>query len=105
MPSAWLIALPGDPNRLPNIPSQAAEFLQYSETNGKTLIHATIIPLNEYDTAMECPGPIASVRPFKNLEHLSSLIKKDLQDNNMKKNLVTSVFAQSKQIFQDILPC
>ena len=27
MPNAWLIALPGDLNRLPNIPSRAAEFL------------------------------------------------------------------------------
>lgn len=80
------------------------DWLQRSEEDGRTLIHASIIPLNEYETAMEYPGPIASVRSFKNPDHLSALIRKDLQDNNMKKNLVTAVFARSEQIFQELLP-
>ena len=68
------------------------------------LIWGSEVGAVSWDNDRGYPGPIASVRPFKNIEHLSSFIKKDLHDNNMKKNLVTSVFARSKQIFQDLLP-
>jgi acyl-CoA reductase-like NAD-dependent aldehyde dehydrogenase len=80
------------------------DWLQQTEKDGRPLIHASIIPLNEYETAMEYPGPIASVRSFKGLDHLSVLIKKDLRDNHMNRNLVTAVFARSRQNFQELIP-
>ena len=70
--------------------------------NELELLHTSIIPLTDYETAMEYPGPILSVRSFNDLSQLKILIEKDLHDNNMLKNLTTSVFTE--KYFDDVLP-
>lgn len=77
---------------------------QTEPNDRRRLIHTSIIPLNEYETAMEYPGPIASVRPFHDLEDLQRLVEKDLRDNSMQRNLVTSVFSRDESSFYSLLP-
>jgi hypothetical protein len=68
------------------------------------LINATIIPLHRYESAIEYPGPIASIRVFEDINELTEIIKKDLNDNSKAKNLVASVFTESDLSFKHLLP-
>jgi len=70
----------------------------------RRLIHTSVVPLSKYETAMEYPGPIVSVRPFTDMEELREIIEKDLRDNGMEKNLVTSVFTEDEKSFYSVLP-
>ena len=78
------------------------EFLKTEYKNGIEYIHTSVIPLTDFETAIEYPGPILSVRVYTNLEHLKNLIEKDLHDNKVLKNLTTSVF--TKKHFDEIFP-
>ncbi len=56
------------------------------------------------DHTFEFPGPILSIRPFRSLEHLEGLTRKDRMDNDMEKNLVSSVYTADARRFQDVQP-
>jgi len=64
-------------------------------SNEIELLNTCVVPLSEYDKAIEYPGPVLSVRSFKDLDHLGELILKDLLANNMDRSLVTSVYGSS----------
>ncbi|MCG8634306.1 MAG: aldehyde dehydrogenase family protein [Desulfobacterales bacterium] len=78
--------------------------LNMSRENALDLIHASLIPLNKFETALEYPGPVASVRSFGGLKELSYLIDKDLSDNSLEKNLVTSVYSSLESDFLRTIP-
>ena len=77
--------------------------LNFTQERGRRLIHPSLIPLNRYETSLEYPGPIASIRRFGGLNELSYLIEKDLSDNGMKRSLVTAVFTDSKEKFDEVM--
>ena len=66
-------------------------------------MHASVIALNKYESTLEYPAPVAAIRPFADLGELKEYIDKDLKDNEKEKNLVTSVFCDSKEEFRAIL--
>jgi hypothetical protein len=53
----------------------------------------TLIPINCYDSAIEYPAPIASIRKIEN--NLSELIEKDLFENDLLRNIATSIFSEN----------
>jgi acyl-CoA reductase-like NAD-dependent aldehyde dehydrogenase len=53
----------------------------------------TLIPLSIYDSAIEYPSPIASIRKIDN--NLSELIEKDLFENDLSRNIATSIFSEN----------
>lgn len=65
-------------------------------------IHLSTIHLEEHDHFEEFPGPVLGVRSFEDKEELFSLLLKDLKNNNMDRNLVTSVFTKDKKHFEEI---
>lgn len=75
--------------------------LQYTEDGS---IRASFLALHDFETTLEYPGPIASVRAFRDQEHLQSLIHRDLKDNGKRKNLVTSVYTGQDSTFTTTLP-
>lgn len=79
------------------------QYLKLEEAEVRTLLNASIIPISKYETALEYPGPVASLRSFGGFNELSFLINKDLQDNEMAKNLVTAIFTDSDDNFNKIL--
>ncbi|MFT4309869.1 MAG: aldehyde dehydrogenase family protein [Candidatus Woesearchaeota archaeon] len=54
-----------------------------------------IFRLDKHHHFMEYPGPVLGIRPYKNNDELLSLFLSDLKNNNMTKNLVTSVFTDN----------
>lgn len=78
------------------------EFVKIDSNNESML--TTIIPLHRHESALEYPGPIASVRVFEDENELDEIIKKDLNDNSKVKNLVASVFTESDLSFENLLP-
>lgn len=81
-----------------------SKYLSAELVDGRLLVHATVIPLSEYDAAIEYPGPVVSLRSYDDNIHLGRLIKKDLADNGLKRNLVTSVFTDDNGEFEEVLP-
>jgi len=57
-------------------------------------IMPSCMPLTEFESAFDYPGPILSIRKIEN--NLDLLIAKDLKDNNIKKNIITSIFTKKK---------
>lgn len=51
-----------------------------------------IVPIHKFETALEYPGPVVSVRKFSDMKELKRLIEKDLNDNCKDKSLVTSLY-------------
>ena len=105
----------GDPLQRENIgcgmaANEAFIEQQLVQVRGKTLnrrgghIAPTLVALHDYETTLEYPGPIASIRKFTSQNHLAHLISRDLRDNEKSKNLVTSVFTQSTEQFKQLLP-
>jgi len=70
--------------------------------NKRKVIHTSIIPLTEHEASMEYPGPIVSLRSYKNQEHLFKLMKTDLAQNKKRKSLVCSLFS-SRKFYDDSL--
>ena len=56
------------------------------------LLLPTCIPITKYESAMEYPAPIVSLRKIEN--DLDELIKKDLKENMLKKNIATSIYTE-----------
>lgn len=79
------------------------QYLNLEETPDRILLHTSIFPISKFETALEYPGPIASLRSFGGINELSFLVNKDLQDNGMTKNLVTSIFTDSNHNFDKVL--
>lgn len=77
--------------------------LNITHDEDKKLIHTSSLSLHRYESAMEYPGPIVSIRGFDNLEELHNLIAKDLRDNDKEKNLVSSVYTEDKLRFIESL--
>lgn len=112
--------LPGDPlakNSIGIIESHNSDFikgelikrgrlnhLDLNREDNLDLIHPSVIPINEFETAIEYPGPVVSVRSFKGTGQLADLIKKDLMFNQMTKSLVTSVYSTSETTFKEVVP-
>lgn len=69
-----------------------------------TLLHPTVVTLSDYDTPVEYPGPVVSVRAFDDLDHLHRLVERDLAHNDIPHNLVSSIFADEKNERDAILP-
>ena len=65
-------------------------------------IHLTIISLEEHETFEEFPGPVLGVRKFNGLQNFYSLFRKDLEKNDLDKNLVSSIFTKDAAIFENI---
>ncbi len=73
-----------------------ADFLRLDMSGPQPLLHTSVIPLNEFESALEYPGPIVSVRPFGDLADLAKLVAKDLRDNAMTRNLVTAIYTREE---------
>jgi hypothetical protein len=86
-----------------SILSEFFDLSQVSELQETYLIHPSVIELSEYDSAIEYPGPIVSIRSFNGEAELEALVKKDLRDNGMNRNLVTSIFCVDEKKFNSIL--
>lgn len=69
-----------------------------------TLLHPTVVTLSDYDTPIEYPGPVVSVRAYDDLDHLQRLIERDLAHNDMPHNLVSAIFAADKAERDAIVP-
>jgi acyl-CoA reductase-like NAD-dependent aldehyde dehydrogenase len=65
---------------------------------------ARVLRLHAHESAMEYPGPIVSVRAFASIRELSDLIEKDLRDNGMRNNLVSSVYTPDRARFLEVVP-
>lgn len=63
----------------------------------------SILTIPADETAMEYPGPVCSVRAFTDLDELTHLSRKDRRDNRKSKNLVTSIYTQSADTYQQCL--
>ncbi len=72
--------------------------------DARPLMHASIVPLNRYESTLEYPAPVAAMRPFADFDELRQLVAKDLHDNEKDKNLVTSVFSHNRDEFEELLP-
>lgn len=69
-----------------------------------TLLHPTVVTLSDYDTPIEYPGPVVSVRAYDDLDHLRRLIERDLTHNDISHNLVSAIFADDKSERDAIVP-
>lgn len=67
------------------------------------IVEPLFLEINEYETAIEYPGPIASVRAFRNVDELIRLINQDLKRNKKRKSLATSIFG-SEGSYRKITP-
>ena len=76
-----------------------ARFLRLGQFNGLTCIHPSVIRLEDHESAIEYPAPILSVRAYLDNQHLSSQIKKDLLYNEQSRNLSTSIFTRSDDVW------
>ncbi len=65
-------------------------------------IHLSVIELEEHNNFEEFPGPILGIRKFQNMEHFYRLFKKDLEKNDLDKNLVSSIFTKDNSKFHEI---
>lgn len=63
-----------------------------------------VLRLHAYESAMEYPGPVVSVRGFASLRELADLMEKDLRDNSMQRNLACSVYTPSRAHFLEVVP-
>lgn len=108
---------PLDPERLGLIHPESVDFirgemvkrgkrgcLRTGQAAGMACIHPSIIPLTRFDTALEYPGPVVSVRPFSTIDDLAHLVCKDLADNGLDKNLITAVYCREETDFSRTVP-
>ncbi len=77
--------------------------LQLTTQNSYTTLNPAILEVQRFETAMEYPGPVCSVRAFTDLDELTHLSRKDRRDNRKSKNLVTSIYTQSADTCQQCL--
>ena len=100
------------PDSIGILPQESVDFIKHelctvrnkSLNETKHSIGMSIVVMEDHETTMEYPGPILSVRFFREKEHLSRLIQKDLDDNDMSKSLKTAIFTGSIDEFNELLP-
>ncbi len=77
--------------------------LNYFFKNGNYFVTPSLIQLHEFERCIEFPGPVFSVRIFKDIEELKRLFFADLSFNKKKRNLVTSLYSKSEKEVSDII--